>query len=226
MKKKKKNILEEAADKFLEQYDNREFLEKLRAERGPSIIAAQKVKKSYSKKLRSCIAVATVLLCAVVITSCYYFVIAPNSDDNNYFNQRADGYLPSSMNEVNNVLDNFKINDIETTVVSKLTFTNATDLDKAFKIFYSDEQKKMQITVDANSRWDYKKINMLDYDKTIKKQGHIMVYKESTETINEINHHKAEAYIQLNDIKIHFEYLEKTNNEVGDFLNMLELFVG
>ncbi len=68
MKKKKKNILEEAADKFLEQYDNREFLEKLRAERGPSIIAAQKVKKSYSKKLRSCIAVATVLLCAVVIT--------------------------------------------------------------------------------------------------------------------------------------------------------------
>ncbi len=224
MKKKKKNILEEAADKFLEQYDNREFLEKLRAERGPSIIASQKVKKSYSKKLRSCIAVATVLLCAVVITSCYYFVIAPNSDDNNYFNQRADGYLPSSMDEVNNVLDNFKINDIETADVNKLTFTNATDVDKAFKIFYIDEQKKLQITVDANSRWDYKKIDMLDYDKTVKMQGCNIYYSESK--CSDSNYFIANAYIQFNDIKIHFEYLEKTNNEVGDFLNMLELFVG
>lgn len=224
MKKKKKNILEEAADKFLEQYDNREFLEKLRAERGPSIIASQKVKKSYSKKLRSCIAVATVLLCAVVITSCYYFVIAPNSDDNNYFNQRADGYLPSSMDEVNNVLDNFKINDIETADVNKLTFTNATDVDKAFKIFYIDEQKKLQITVDANSRWDYKKIDMLDYDKTVKMQGCNIYYSESK--CSDSNYFIANAYIQFNDIKIHFEYLEKTNNEVGDFLNTLELFVG
>ncbi len=128
------------------------------------------------------------------------------------------------MDEVNNVLDNFKINDIETADVNKLTFTNATDVDKAFKIFYIDEQKKLQITVDANSRWDYKKIDMLDYDKTVKMQGCNIYYSESK--CSDSNYFIANAYIQFNDIKIHFEYLEKTNNEVGDFLNMLELFVG
>lgn len=224
MKKKKKNILEEAADKFLEQYDNREFLEKLRAERGPSIIAAQKVKKSYSKKLRSCIAVATVLLCAVVITSCYYFTISSNNDKTYYDPVEANGYLHSSIEEINSLLTDFNINDIKDTEVSKLMFTNSTAEDKAYKIIYSDEQKIMQITVDAHLRWDYKKINMLDYDKTVKMQGCNIYYSESK--CSDSNYFIANAYIQFNDIKIHFEYLEKTNNEVGDFLNTLELFVG
>ena len=106
--KRKKNILEEAADKVLEQYDNREFLEKIRAERGPSIIAAQKERKMYRRRTWCYTAVATLVVAMITIMCCFYAFNNDESAENNKYYSNMQ-YISSSFEEVNKCLNGIKI---------------------------------------------------------------------------------------------------------------------
>ncbi len=224
--KKKKNILEEAADKVLEQYDNREFLEKIRAERGPSIIAAQNVRKSYQKKIWSLSAVATALLIVVFVLSCL-FVYNPLNKGYERENKYLDfsDYDSSSYEEINKNLNNFVINEIENVDIIKFnTFPN----DTVFMLIYktSDNLKSMRIIENAHPQLEYDEIDLIYYSNSVKMQGHNIYYYETKNTENGLNKFMAKAYIKIDDIKIHFEYEESSCEEKSDFLNTLAMFVG
>ena len=221
--KRKKNILEEAADKVLEQYDDREFLEKIRAERGPSIIAAQKERKMYHRRTWCYTAVASLVVAMITIMCCFYaFNNDESAENNNYYG--AMQYLDSSYEEVNNSLNGIKINEIEQVKIIKGEYIEPKET-VAYYLFYNNkiDLKSFKIVVDVHSKWEYASIDLANYNQTAEIQGYIIYYCEEK---NEKNSFISKAYLQIDNIKIHFEYTENSNNEVSDFLNTIEMFIG
>ncbi|MCX4361972.1 MAG: hypothetical protein OSJ74_01105 [Clostridia bacterium] len=226
--KRKKNILEEAADKVLEQYDNREFLEKIRAERGPSIIAAQKERKMYRRRTWCYTAVATLAVAMITILCCYYaFNIPVDNSDENYYELEVNSYEKVSLDELNSLLNGISINEIDKASIIKLKLKNTQEY-AAYILDYkfNNQIKKMRIVFDIHSQWDYKPIDFTIYDSTIEQQGHTIYYGEVKTVENQINKFIVKAYLQIDDIKIHFEYEESSFEEKSDFLNTLAMFVG
>ncbi len=221
--KRKKNILEEAADKVLEQYDNREFLEKIRAERGPSIIAAQKERKMYRRRTWCYTAVATLVVAMITIMCCFYAFNNDESAENNKYYSNMQ-YISSSFEEVNKCLNGIKINQKENASITKGEFLESKET-AAFYLNYINyaEFKTLKMVIDIHSKWEYAPINLDDYNQTAEIQGFTLYYDEVK---NDKNSFIIKAYLRIDDIKIHFEYTENSNNEESDFLNTIEMFIG
>ena len=79
------------------------------------------------------------------------------------------------------------------------------------------------MVIDIHSKWEYAPINLDDYNQTAEIQGFTLYYDEVK---NDKNSFIIKAYLRIDDIKIHFEYTENSNNEVSDFLNTIEMFIG
>lgn len=175
--KRKKNILEEAADKVLEQYDDREFLEKIRAERGPSIIAAQKERKMYRRRTWCYTAVATLVVAMITIMCCFYTFNNDRAETDNYYG--ATQYFSSSYEEVNNSLNGIKINEIEQVKINRVEYIEPKEI-VAYYLYYNNkiELKKIKIVVDVHFKWDYAPIDLANYNQTAEIQGYIIYYCE------------------------------------------------
>lgn len=221
--KRKKNILEEAADKVLEQYDDREFLEKIRAERGPSIIAAQKERKMYRRRTWCYTAVATLVVAMITIMCCFYAFNNDESIENNRYYDSIQ-YLDSSYEEVNNSLNAIKINEIEQVKIIKGEFLEPKET-AAYFLYYINyaEFKTLKMIIEIHSKWEYESVDSYEYNQTAVIKGLTIYYGKVK---NDLNNLITNAYLQIDDIKIHFEYTENSNNEVSDFLNTIEMFIG
>lgn len=220
--KRKKNILEEAADKVLEQYDDREFLEKIRAERGPSIIAAQKERKMYRRRTWCYTAVATLVVAMITIMCCFYAFNNDSAENGNYYG--ATQYLDSSYEEVNNNLNKIKINEVENVRITRVELIEYKET-AAYLLNYINyaEFKTLKMVIDIHSKWDYAPINLANYNQTAEINGFTIYYDEVK---NDKNSFIIKAYLHIDNIKIHFEYTENSNNEESDFLNTIEMFIG
>ncbi len=221
--KRKKNILEEAADKVLEQYDNREFLEKIRAERGPSIIAAQKERKMYLRRTWCYTAVATLVVAMITIMCCFYAFNNDESADNNKYYDTMQ-YLDSSYEEVNEILDGIKINEIEQVKIIRGIFLESKET-AAYFLDYANsyEYKTMRIVVDIHPEWDYKSIAMSKYNLTANIKGNTVYYYSTKSASN--GKVIVNAFIQLDNVKLYIEYNQNNVEEESDFFDMLEMFI-